>query len=241
MRNVLLYSGGVDSYCAMKILEKKVPNLELVYIRYHNPYERKELEKVDLLEQNGRMVHRIDLPALDDSGFNHYFIPMRNLLLASSIIAETFARDPLKKERLNIYFAQVLEIGRDKNTLFWNLFEFIARHIYGYDVKIHRPFHYLEKAELIKKAGVTKEELEKYTYSCYEGKPQTDFPCGCTGCLEKWNAYYQLGWIEEKPENYRSYLLKMNWRLTSPIYLFDLPQLLVMGFKEVRNWIRSRM
>ena len=230
MKNILLYSGGLDSLCAKTILEKKIKFNEIIYFKFKTPYVDKEIEKIKKYNKISRnKVRIVNLKFLNGSGFSDIHIPFRNLLLI--ILSSVKYLKSGSNERINIYIPQVLELGRDKNTLFFNLIEFISNHVYNYNIRIKRPFNTMNKYQLVKKSGLSLSLIEKYSYSCYNGSDTYD---DCYGCRERETALYRAGLINKKPKPYIRELIHHNWKLFSLIYIFDLIKILRIIITELR-------
>jgi 7-cyano-7-deazaguanine synthase in queuosine biosynthesis len=194
--NVLLYSGGIDSLCSKEILERR--GLELLPLRFNfkTPYNEHEQRAVEAYNSLGRgaKIIEVDFSLLDNSGFSDFHIPARNAVLILGAVAYVYNKYGFNpKKRLNIYFPQILEFGRDKNEIFWLTMNWILRHSYGYNVRIKRPFSRWTKWRLIKESGLDRDFLMKYSWSCYF--PNNDEPCyRCSGCLMREYSFRKLGW-----------------------------------------------
>lgn len=237
MKKILLYSGGLDSLCAKHILEKRGEKFVPVYFYFKTPYADKELEAIQRYnaevagDDNKIEIRRLE--CLDNTGFKDYHIPFRNALL---IMFASLRDVESKKEKVLIYFPQILEVGRDKNTLWEKTLNILFR-IHGYKVKVKRPFKYTPKRKMIELSGLSKEFIDRYSYSCHNGVDDPEKECGkCVGCTEKQRAFYRAG-MSDRDADYWGRLRQTGWNPLQPVYIFDIFVVLKMYFEELRAYL----
>jgi len=230
--NALLYSGGLDSLCIKTILEEKVKDLKCYYFQFKGRYDVQEVKRIQAYnELTLNPVNIIRFPLLDKlDTLEDYHVPLRNLELINRVILEVGKEIDLtdkKNYQLNIYFNQILEVGRDKNNFFFKVLEMIYKNCYCYNIKILRPFNRDSKYRLIKKSGLDRSFIDTYSYSCYEGG---DVPCNiCAGCLEREKAFQ--GKQVMKFDNVGK---AFSW-----IYIFDLLQFIILAYEYTRTFVNS--
>ena len=241
MKKILLYSGGLDSLCAKHILESKGEDFEPVYFYFKTPYCDKELRAIERYNKEVAEIYGFkkikieSLSCLDDTGFKDYHIPYRNMLLV--IFASL--RYVERKEKVIIYLPQILEVGRDKNTL-WEIFLNLLFIIHGYKVKVKRPFRFVSKRKMIKLSGLSKSFIDRYSYSCHNGVENPEKECGsCVGCTERQRAFYRAG-ISDKDADYWGRLRKTGWNPLQPVYILDIPVVFLMYLEEFYWFLRDR-
>jgi len=188
MDKVLLYSGGMDSFCISK-LEK--PDINL-YINLRTKCAEQELKRIHKLGTDIKVVidNRINLA---DQEMASYTVPLRNLILicigafyGNEIIigsvkgeynTDTDENFRAKTQEL----IQYLLIDGAKNPMAWK--DKTAPFI------VSAPFVNTTKTELVQRyieAGNSVEDLLKHSVSCVAG---TEIECGeCASCFRKWAA-----------------------------------------------------
>lgn len=222
----------MDSVLAKIILEEKYPELKSYYYNFDSPYGKHESDTVTKYNRFARKhklnaVTKKKLTVLNKSGYTDVHIPMRNLLLILHSVTEelmkvhlkvsdnaSYVSDDMTDTEINVYFPQILELGPDKNSLFFKSLTTLLRKCYNYNIKLHTPFKNLRKSELIQKAMEVRSDfwfdkyqqdmidmhnnhiwLETFSYSCYKGETPV---CGeCYGCTERQIAYFELGWVSD--------------------------------------------
>jgi 7-cyano-7-deazaguanine synthase in queuosine biosynthesis len=194
-KTVLLYSGGLDSFIAAKLLKPDV----LLYIKTGCRYETKELKKLKLAEKElGWKIKYVDGSFLKTFEQNNGHIPLRNLFFTqiASLYGDVVYLIGLKGE-----------LSKDKNTRFKNKTNNLLNYLFNdkmdenfKKIRIELPFKSLTKTQLIKlylNNGFDVDDLERYTVSCYHEKYNA---CGkCNACFRRWVAE-TLNGIERKYE-----------------------------------------
>ncbi len=179
MKDILLFSGGMDSFIAWHYLDKPTN----VYFALGHRYERKELVAIinlnDRLDMGTIVDDRINL---SDQEQEDAHIPMRNMLLAS----------------LAFYYGDKIWITiqkgeadlPDRSEKFFQRFSKLMRGLNGgKQVQVDSPFWHMTKAGMVKwyvEEGLSVEDLLE-TVSCYD--PELYGPCGnCKACFRRWVA-----------------------------------------------------
>lgn len=180
-RSVILYSGGMDSFCLSRI--QKNHNYDLLFIDIGTEDNKKEKKK---LPTN---VQIISLP-LNQWELSNKIIPFRNCFFV--LIAAQWYSD--------IYIgATVGDTTKDKDYVFKGMMESMLNY-FGLDMDkighqsrpfiIHMPFKSLTKTEILAAylhEGNSIEDFVHESRSCYSGS--NDQECGeCRSCLRKYIA-----------------------------------------------------
>lgn len=179
-KRVMLFSGGMDSYCLRHIYRPDV----LLFFKLGTVDNERELQ--NLLEMPFvNDIEIIDLPLVDFEMENK-IIPHRNSIMA--LIASNYGNQ--------IYLgATAGDTTKDKDYVFKSQIEGMLNYfsldthktpIKAYPFTLNMPFKELSKAEIlgrfIKEKGDLN-DLTKYSRSCYEG---TKYECGkCRACIRK--------------------------------------------------------
>ncbi len=177
---VLLFSGGIDSFCAYHFLKRP----KTLYFDLKSRYSNKELLVVQQLIPSTIIDTSLDLNSREQ-GVNAY-IPFRNLLLA--IQATKYAS--------TIWIAGVKDdnVG-DKNEQVFKQMSDLLTNISGKTIQVKSPFWSYTKDEVISwylhSYKGNPDNLIK-TISCYDSSSQ--IYCGnCPACFRKWIALYVNG------------------------------------------------
>lgn len=195
MRNdILLFSGGMDSYMMWHLLDKP----RAAYVMIEAPYELAELDALARLEtvDPDLDITRIPGPAvgLYEEGDGH--IPYRNLLFAVTVAAVL--------QPSAIYLGALAgETSRDKSGKFLANTSRLLSYTEQRPVRLVAPFRHLTKTQLLRRFLVDHEHLIpilRQTRSCYRPTPG-GLGCGCCmACFRRWVAMYHNG-IEESYVN----------------------------------------
>jgi 7-cyano-7-deazaguanine synthase in queuosine biosynthesis len=181
MKKVLLYSGGLDSYCASKLQDYNI----LLHINLNTSTEEIERKRLP----NNVITFNLEIGKFE---VENSYLPLRNELmcLIASYYGEEIHLISLKGEGNDIQ-------GNDKNCIFTSLTEGVLNyHWYNLRDKIpHKiifPYKHLEKWQLLKLVidkGYKPQEIFNDTFSCY--KPlENGKECGlCWACINKWSAF----------------------------------------------------
>lgn len=190
MRDVLLFSGGLDSLIAYFYLENPL----CLFVNMHQKYAEIELECVKKMQQEIGM----DL-IIDDTTFDFHeveqddlTIPNRNAYLA--MLASNYGD--------NIWMAAVDgDYNHDKTPEIFDAMSMFLSKLKGRPIHVKSPFWNMTKTEMIKwyiNQGYNIEWL-KMSYSCFAGNK---YQCGrCSSCLRRWVGMYNNGIIEDYEED----------------------------------------
>lgn len=215
--SVLLFSGGLDSFIAWRLLGEP----DCVYVRLGHRYERQEIHCIEHLRQRfGVKVNYADRLHLGDLEQPDAYIPQRNLLLAivahlSAPHVDTVVMGALKGES-----------SRDKSGRFFRDTTRLLTYLAGRSVKVVAPFRSFTKADLVRAytSQYGAEDLG-YTHSCYDAHSPSTQGCGrCMACYRRWVAMTANGINEpydSNPGEWQtgvsvrtgvSYMRKADWR-----------------------------
>lgn len=177
---ILLFSGGIDSFCAYHYLGKP----QTVYFDLRTKYSAKEKANVQKLVPSIIIDHSLDL-ASREFGETAY-VPFRNLLLAAQ--AATYS---------NIIYIVGVKDDRvsDKNEHIFKQMSEILSKIEGREIQIFSPFWHMTKAEVVHwyLTNVTSDPTGLInTVACYS-EEHTNYCGKCPCCFRKWNALQENG------------------------------------------------
>lgn len=181
MTKILLFSGGLDSFCLRKIIE---PDINL-YIDIGTEDGEREIKNIKEMPFD---VKIIDFP-LSSFELNNKIIPFRNnffTLLAAQYGEKIFmgaTKGDTTKDKDYIFKSQM------ENILNYFALDKHKVRVKEYPYKVKMPFKEMTKTDIIKKyleKGGTAKEL-KLSRSCYKSGEKE---CGkCRSCLRKAVAY----------------------------------------------------
>lgn len=233
----VLVSGGLDSYVAYRIGQKRGYDPKAFYVDLGHPYAWKEKKAIEVLKLNPETATidllRKDLNNMPDE--ENIWIPGRNLLLATIVASRGYNRIWISALK-----GEMHEQATDKNNKFFSLATECLSYVYGKfweETIITTPFVHMSKLDLVKYAltnGITEEELLK-TSSCMSGEEGN---CGnCMVCVRRHGIFTQLGFDEEyncdpkTSPNGAKYLTAIRWARNLHDYShYDLDRI-----KEVEN------
>lgn len=191
MTKVLLFSGGMDSYCMLHIVKPDV----ILFFDLGTEDNKRELENYNKMFADNPIlfssIRRIEIIKLNLSKWEleNKIIPHRNTMLA--LIAANYGNE--------IYLgATAGDTTKDKDYVFKSQIEGMLNYFAldtmkviekAYPFTLNMPFKGLSKADIlcrfIKENGDVK-ALLKYSRSCYAGSEKE---CGkCRACIRKWVA-----------------------------------------------------
>jgi len=187
---ILLFSGGIDSYAAWYFLGRP----KTIYFNLRTPYSDYELRVVKELIPETIIDNSLTLNSRQIPGSDTAFIPMRNLYLAmlASAYADEIVICGLKDDCVN-----------DKTPEAFAEFSGILSKLNEREIKVTSPFWNMTKADVVKwyldtykDSAVLSSKLLR-TISCYtpssKGK-DIQIYCGkCRSCFRKWSALYVNG------------------------------------------------
>jgi len=189
MADILMYSGGLDSWIASCLY----PHLTTVYVTLGHRYQRQEMRTIELLTKchGGKLpllVNGPDLGRFEEQDGN---IPFRNLLLVSMGCYFANAKDD------DASIALVCQKGEqsipDRSYDFFQRGSDLLSLLAGRSIKLWSVFGDITKAEMVKeylRKGYDPAAL-KTCYSCYNPSTSVDSVrgCGeCGACFRKWLA-----------------------------------------------------
>ena len=178
MKPALLFSGGLDSTCALHLLADAV---QPVYVRIGAPYEREELRHAQALTES---LHVLDGPSLGYLAEGDGHIRHRNAALAITVATAGYR---------TIYLGALRgEASRDKSGAFFDSLTRLLRASEAGDWTVTAPFARLTKTGLLRRAlaaGMLP-DLALSTRSCYAAEGE----CGrCQACFRRWVALVNCG------------------------------------------------
>lgn len=187
--NVLLFSGGIDSYVGYFYLKKTLglKELKTVYFDLGAPYNKREIEVVKRL---------IPETIIDESlkvgdtqrGINAY-IPYRNLLIA--MLCSKYGK---KIWICGLKDDKVQDKNEEAFKAMTSCLNFISKP--EDEVIIQSPFWNMTKAEVVKwymdNVDSTGNSLLD-TISCYDSNEVTNYCGRCPSCFRKFNALKENG------------------------------------------------
>jgi 7-cyano-7-deazaguanine synthase len=192
IKKVLLFSGGLDSFIAWRLLDHPQP----LYLRLGHAYEREEIASINGLEQQVSSLCVLRRSHLNLTGLYQQdgHVPVRNLLLASVAVAETGAS--------TVYLGALRgESSPDKSAQFFRAASHALSVSEGRPITLAAPFHHLTKTGLVAaylRRYPNETHLLGYTRSCYTSSA---LPCGqCMACFRRWVAM-SLNGIHENYAN----------------------------------------
>ena len=185
---VVLYSGGVDSYC-LAVLEN--PDV-LLHVNLHGTYGQVETDRLRTPPGMENRLVSLDLPLLSEFEIRDEgrILPARNAFLAllgaqygDRVLMGSIAASP----------------GSDKDEGFAERMTFLLKYVWqpqakwnrdGRETRLDLPVYGLTKQQLVAKAleaGARGEDIRERTFSCYQ--PINGEPCGeCGPCGKRWGA-----------------------------------------------------
>lgn len=187
--SVLLYSGGLDSFLAAKMIEPDV----LLYGAIGHKYQKNELS---MIAKSGVKVTVDSRLILGDLELPNAIIPLRNLYLIAmaSHYGTTIALGALKGE-----------VNPDKSETFRAQTETLLNTCYGESywsagdqIRVTYPLASMTKVQLLQNfeaGGGDVDEALRLTRSCYEAE---ELACGhCSACIKRYIATEHVGAKEQ--------------------------------------------
>jgi len=183
--DVLLFSGGMDSFIAYHFLGK----LDTIYVRLWHKYQEAEVERVMSLIPE---TLQVDFP-LGQFEKADAEIPMRNLYLAMIAVNHGYSHVHLIVQRDEMTIP-------DRTISFLGSASRLLTSLVGRNILISTPFQNLDKVAMVHwylKQGLSVSELTS-TWACYQ---RTDEHCGaCPACFRRFVAF-RLNGIKEDWHN----------------------------------------
>lgn len=188
--DVLLYSGGMDSYIAYHYLKAQGKNPACLYVDLGHRYSMREqgaLTQTSMRMPGAKFFveHSVNLGNFEAPDA---FIPLRNSFLAhvGSLYADN-VHLVVQKGEMNI---------PDRSEAFFKSTSEYLTQLHGKPITVSTPFSTMTKVDMVKwyiEAGLPLQGLLDTT-SCYSGFV---YPCGkCGACFRRWVAL-SLNGIEE--------------------------------------------
>jgi len=186
-KNVLLYSGGLDSFCLHYILTKKGIEHDLLVVLTGTDDNYIEVERA--FKYINEPINTTCI-LLDKFELQNKIVPLRNALFI--LAAANFGN--------KIYFGSTVDdVPKDGDYIFKSIMETLLNYYgsdrngvsedMGYPYEIIMPFKEYTKAMIIQEYlnyGGHIDGVLYTSYSCYKGSKK---PCGiCTHCLRKFVA-----------------------------------------------------
>jgi len=178
--DILLFSGGLDSFIAYDILNKP----QTLYFDTGSRYCEKELEAVRKIIPTTIINESLCLTDYEEVNAH---IPYRNLLFAIQAC----------KYSDNIWMGGLLDdnVG-DKTEESFKAMSYLLSKLHGRNIQIRSPFWEMTKIDIVQlykeKHPKTYEADLLQTVSCYSASPEGY--CGqCASCFRKATALYSIG------------------------------------------------
>ena len=187
-QRALLFSGGLDSYCAHLYLKHKgISDFhDLVNIYVGTETNRREIARMGMLVKQLNLggvksILGVDLETVEQTDG---FVPLRNLLLVGL---------PVMHRYDTVYLAAVKGEGSlDKTYKFAKDTSDLFSYLLGRRISIQMPVAHMTKTELVRWVldnGATTEEKLSLTTSCYRPDNALTGRCGeCQACVRRWVA-----------------------------------------------------
>lgn len=201
--NVLLYSGGLDSYIAYRLLTRGAnpKNWQRVYFDMETPYSWREISR---LHDQGVTI-KTQLSSLGRLATSDGWVPQRNTLLV------TMAQAMWNADRVALCGVRG-EYSRDKHPEFYRRMSRLLTYTAGKRVRVGSPFARMTKTQAVRayiNAGFPIKDLLE-TISCYAGENDA-YHCGrCASCFRRWVAFENNRIVKDE-----AWLVKP-WRVHRP-------------------------
>lgn len=199
MKEVLLYSGGMDSYIAWHYLNKP----KTLFVNLKHRYNLKEVSAVKKTIPETIIFNGLDLGKFEKSDAD---IPLRNLYLAMIAVSEGFEKIWLvvQKDETSI---------PDRTPEFFKSASEVLSELAEKEIIVDSPFMHMDKTDMTiwYKENVGDIEALDSTVGCYNEDYRH---CGnCGACLRRWVAFSNAGIKPDydlKPEIKKFYLDKIS-------------------------------
>lgn len=176
-KEILLFSGGIDSYIAYHYLNKPAT----MYFDLQNRYAKREKSVVLDLIPNTIIEQSLDFSKNEHADAH---IPFRNLLLAAQAAkyTDTVWIIGVKDDRVS-----------DNNKEIFIEFSNLLSKLENRNIIINSPFWEMYKSDIVKWYidNVKDSETLKKTISCYSEYEPTNYCGRCSSCFRKWNALFE--------------------------------------------------
>jgi len=178
---ILLFSGGVDSYIAYHFL--KMPTI--IYFYLGSRYSQKEMHFIPKLLKESCIILDDSLSFLGKMEEKNAHIPFRNLFLAVTSVA---------KYSDVVWIAGLKDDNvSDKNERVFKLWSDHLSELCGRTIQIKSPFWNLTKVDIVNWfANRYDANLLLSTVSCYSEDPYVKYCGRCQACFRKAVALYSV-------------------------------------------------
>ncbi len=179
-RDILLFSGGIDSYVAWHYLNFP----QTLYFDAGTRYSDIEIGFIEKLIPS-TIIEKGTINLGEREKGEKAYIPFRNMYFAglASSYSDSVILAGLKDDLVS-----------DKNEEIFEKFSMVFSMMEARVIRVWSPFWKMTKAQVVKwflEHGGTEEELLK-TFSCYA--PKDAGQCwACPACFRKWNALWMNG------------------------------------------------
>jgi 7-cyano-7-deazaguanine synthase in queuosine biosynthesis len=181
----VLVSGGIDSFVAYHMLDRKHSKLIPVYFNLNTPYSDKEIKAV--VELFPHVTIDLSLDLKDRQIGEKAYIPFRNLLLACQAVkyADSIVIAGIKDDQVS-----------DKNEGIFVQFSTLLTQLEQRVINVWSPLWEYTKSDLVAwwYREIEKEYREdiRKTVSCYSPL-DVSYCSTCPSCFRKWNAFWDNG------------------------------------------------
>lgn len=233
-RNIVCFSGGVDSTGALlKLIDEKEQPIAL-WCNYGQPYKEPEKKAVEIITSklNVPLIEvELDLTSLIEIGgekFGHVF-PARNLLIAT--IALCF-------QPKNIILAGLCDelVVPDKSLRMYNEFDKY------FGIRLYSPFVTMTKTDVL---CIWKSKWNKYlnaneTVSCYSNQGNCQ---NCSSCAKREIAFVASGYSNKYPEVFtnQTELIETHWFSRVDIFQFERRTDMLIGLYKYKDKLSSNL
>jgi len=209
--HVLLYSGGFESFCSLTALINRGIIPKILYVKSGSEYEDIEFNKarlgLEFLQKKFKtslyLEKNLILSNLDLSSFlvdkKTSFVPFRNLYFILNAINELWSKGLIKNSSDNeldvILGYNNDDRVHDSGNLFCDNVNDMLHDMLYIPVHIKSLFSNHSKLSMVQyvmQYGITRDELEKYVFSCYH--PIDENEClECKACFRKNVILHSIG------------------------------------------------
>lgn len=177
-KEVLLFSGGIDSFVAWFFLNQP----QTVYFNTGSRYAAQEQRVVLSILPDTIIDKSLDFSQREQESA---YIPFRNLLFAAQAV----------KYADTIYIAGLMDdVASDKNEAIFKEFSMLLSKLEGREINVLSPFWHMSKSDVVGwflQHHSDKKDWLLETVSCYSGSSGY---CGaCASCFRKWVAFRHNG------------------------------------------------
>jgi len=223
MKNIILYSGGLESFCTLaKLLQKNCVD-HIVYFDFGLPYQIPEMKNIrstlSYLQNERRfdVLDRLFMSHISDIGDlmvdeKNVFIPYRNLFLMLLTIRH-FPED------ITIYIGHNRDDRVHDNSIkFIESVNLLFKNTALHKVEVKSLWSNMTKNEMVREVidttNFTPKEICDLTYSCFSPDEHGDECLACKACMRKnvvmnafgvFRPFYNREIIQETIDNLNGY------------------------------------